>query len=430
MPEHTDVVEIKFRTKAGFEEYIIGLTSLDYFYLVEDINSFCITGRIRFVDSIGLMEFGPITGDEEFEFTFGNNEGTSVSDKEQGGGQYRTITMKILKFDRVDSIKGTSITEQTILEFVLVDEYFYKLHKTNWSKSWSDKPIHDIIREISTNHLEIPTSDFYNFENTSEKLDFFDMHFRTPSESIQWLMNRASGGESGQPGYLFYHHSDPDTEDLTKFSLVTLEKLLQQTKFMPPGGKDEPYSFDASNAAYYNKIIDFDISMVDFNALKSISGATMLGFDSKKKKFIRKTLDYQKALNKFTILGTKTLFSSEMTIDSTERIIETLDKENLIENLWYGNWIKEYCNQNLVSFVVPGSNKRYAGGMIKVVWPSFDKSQNVLNKQMNGKYLVRTVVHYFDTQKKPVFTQKLVCIKNGYKESDNDTLIDASKVNL
>lgn len=427
MSEFSEVIDIRFKTKAGFEEYVIGLTSLDYFYLIEDIYSFSITGKIRFSDSIGLMEFGPITGDEEFIFTFGNNELRDDTSRE-GDRKYREITMKILKFERVDSIKGNRITEQTVLEFILVDEFFYSLHKNNYSKSWSNRPIHEIVREISTNHIGL--SDFHRFENTNETIDYFDTHFRTPSESIQWLMNRSSGGTTGVPGYLFYHHSDPNTDDLTKFSFTTLESLLQQKTFMLPGGRDEPYSFSASNASYYNKVIDFDISLVDFNSLRSISGGVLLGFDTKRKKFIRREYDYRDALNKFTILGEKTLFSDDITVEYTEENIETLSDERLLDNMWYGNWIREYCNQNLVSFIVPGNNKRYAGGMIRVVWPSFDNELNVLNKQMNGKYLVKTVVHYFDTQRKPVFTQKLVCIKNGYSESDNETLIDAVNVNL
>jgi len=391
-------------------------SSIEYLYLVEDIFSYSISGKISFWDRIGLVELGPINGNEVFRITFGNVNGS---------GDYRTINMKIHKIEKIKPESKARMATANKIELILVDELYQKLHSNGWNKSWTDLQTSRIIKDIAVNHLGIEKFD--TIEETNEKIEHFDTHLKTPAECITWLMNRSSGIVTGQPGYLMYSYNK---KDKFGYALTTLESLLSQKNYMLPTGDDNIYGFEQQNPTYINKINDFRWQHVDLSALKSISGGSLLGYDIKRKKLIRRDYDYISAINKFTILGKKTLFSNNIFVDRPRKTIDGYSDEKILDNIWYGSWIKDYCNQQLVEIIVQGHEKRHAGGMIRILWPSHDTEINVQNKQMDGKYLVKSVTHYFGNDVTGGYKQKLVCIKNGYKDSPNETLVKSKKVNL
>ncbi len=392
--------------------------AIDYVYLIEDIFSFSVTGKIVFWDRVGLMENGSINGNEIFRVTFGNTDGS---------GKYRQIDMKAYKINKVTAVTKIEVGNGTKIELVLVDDNFQKFHSNGWNKAWNNTQISKIIKDISLSHLGIGT--FPLLEETIEKIEHFDTHLRTPSENISWLMNRASGIKSGQPGYLFYRYNNPKT-DTFDYALVTLEQLLSQNKFMNPEGDNHIYGFVQENPLYINKINDFKLLNVDLIALKSLTGGSVLGYDIKRKKLIRRDYDYLSAINRFTILGKKTLFPSGMFVDKPKKHMDGYGDEKMIDNLWYGNWIKEYCNQQLLEITVQGHESRYCGGLIKILWPSYDEKVQIQNKQMDGKYLVKSITHYLSNKVTSGYKQKIVCIKNGYGNSSNKELVSSKKFNV
>lgn len=398
---------------------LITATAVDYFYIVEDIFSLSITGKLVFWDRIGLMEQGPINGNEIIRITFGNTNGS---------GDYREIDMKVYKINKVVPESTTRMTENLKIELILVDVNFQKLHSNGWSKAWNDTKIADIIKDIGKSYLDIDK--FGKFEDTKERIEHFDSHLRTPAESITWLMNRASGVKSGQAGYLFYRYNNTDTKKFD-YALVTLEQLLAEKKLMSTSTKgSNVYGFEQQNPYYINKIQDYRVLHVDLKALKSLSGGTLLGYDIKRKKLLRQNYTYVDAIDRFTILGKKTLFPSGMFIDNPIKKIETCADETMLDNLWYGNWIKEYSQQQLVEITVQGHEKRYVGSIIRILFPSQDKEKEIQNRQMDGKYLVKTITHYFGNNVIGGYKQKMVCIKNGYGESTNKKLVKSKKFNV
>jgi len=42
-------------------------------YFIEDICSFCVTGKLTFIDVQGIIEFGPLVGDEKITIVYGND---------------------------------------------------------------------------------------------------------------------------------------------------------------------------------------------------------------------------------------------------------------------------------------------------------------------------------------------------------------------
>lgn len=416
-----------FTTGANGNIWTIDFNAIDYAYLIEDLFSFSITGKIVFYDRIGISEFGPLNGSEKIKFMFGNTEGDV---------KYKTVIMDILQIKKIERVSGERPASNDLIELILVDEYYHRWHSHFWSKSWTDTKISDIINDICNYHIGIES--FVEFESTEEKVEYFDSHMRTPAECVSWLMNRASGTVSKQPGYLLYHGNNPKT-DFFGHSFITLEQLIKRKEFMKPydgnTGKSA-YVFENENPNYINKIKDHEVQNVDLNALKSISGGTMYGYDIRRKKLIKRVYTYKDAINRYTILGKKTLFPAELNIDHPMQEVDGYSDENILDNLWYSGWIKEYVKQHLVHITVDGHSQRKCGGMIRIIWPSHDEPDSrtyggeYFNKQMDGRYLVKSITHYFDKNLSYGWQQKLVCIKNGYKDSPNPRLIDAVKRNL
>lgn len=413
-PVGTEVFSVEIITDKNIIHHVTG-KAIEYVYLIEDIFSFSITGKIVFWDRIGLMEFGPINGNETFRITFGNTDGS---------GDYRTIDMKVYKINKVTPESKARMVENPKLELILVDDNFQKLNSNGWCKSWKDTQISTIITDISKNHCGIDS--FYNLEKSKEKIEHFDTHLKTPSECINWLMNRASGLESGQSGYLMYRYNDKKGFG---YALTTLESLLSQKKYMLPTGEDNVYGFEQQNPLYINKINDYKLLHVDLTALKSLSGGTLLGYDIRRKKLIRRDYTYTDAIDRFTILGRKSLLPNNLFIDRPRKQVDGYSSEEILDNIWYGNWIKEYCNQQLLEITVQGHERRHAGGLIRILWPSKEE-KSVQNKQMDGKYLVKSITHYLSNNVTNGYKQKMVLIKNGYGDSPNKDLVKAKKFNV
>jgi hypothetical protein len=81
-----------------------------------------------------------------------------------------------------------------------------------------------------------------------------------------------------------------------------------------------------------------------------------------------------------------------------------------------------------VIITVRGHERRYAGQLANIYWPS-GTLKDVYNKNLDGKYLVKSVTHYFG-MKRPTYTQKLVLVKTGYTDSNSRNLVKASKTNI
>lgn len=395
---------------------IIGPETIEYLYFIEDIHSFCITGKIKFTDRIGLAEFGRLTGEEILKISYGN----TAEDM-----NYKVLRMKIQKINKATPFTGNS-QGSMVYEMTLVDEFYHSISSNYYSYGWSNKTASDIVKDIMKRFVGIDK--FIEFEQSTEVFESFDMHYRSPAECMTWLLNRSSSKKNGTAGFVIHRRNNPNNNDFG-FSLVSMETLLNQKAYMPPKATEFSYQFSNPNPDYINKIIEYDINHIDYNSLKQLSGGTVIGFSPKKKKFIKKVMTYQDAIKTYTILGTKTLMPENMLVSSSKTIIDGIYDENMLENVWYNNWIKDYCNQQIVSFTVVGQKQRHAGGLIRVVWSSINVEGDYLNKQYDGKYLIKSITNYFDRSSQS-WKQKLVCIKNGYKDSSNPNLIKAEKVNV
>ena len=384
-------------------------------YFIEDIFSYSIVGKLDFTDSQGILEFGPLTGNETLTISYGFDR-----DVEK--------TFDIYKIGNAHQISPGEANNLRI-ELFFVDPMYTLLNNYEYSISWKDKKIDEIIDNISKNMLEV--QNFNKFEKTQETLDFFYSPYWKPLELINWLMKRASGSFSKQSGYVFFNNTantdKPGRENNCNF--VTLEKLLQQEELIQLNNEDEgKYIFQSEGTSFYNKILDMYISLIDKMGLKDLKGGMRFGYDFKRKKFLTGKYNYKKAKSNYTMHGKYTLFE-DISDESTHHIFEGETDQALLDNIFYNDWIKRYCNQLLVSIIVSGHERRYAGGVIDVVWPSADAVNEKFNKNLQGKYLVKSVTHQFSGAQNPQYKQKLNLIKTAYHESIASELSKVDKQN-
>lgn len=252
--------------------------------------------------------------------------------------------------------------------------------------------------------------EFKTFEASNERIEYFYTGLKSPAENFKFLMERSTGAETNKPGYVCF-------ENVDGYHLVTLSSLMNNTvSVMEPKEEDNKrYWLYTENQYLYNKIISFEREGIDNSSMQQLSGGYRMGYDILRKKNIVKTYTYTESRNKFkdNMLGNPEYPLLDPAITGQERYIKTgEEREDFIDNIYYCNWIKQYSSQQLFILYVKGHEKRKAGGVIDIVWPSIDKS--LVNENFTGKFFVKSVVHYFFKGQVPYYNQKLVLMKNAY----------------
>lgn len=382
-------------------------------YFIEDLFSISMTGKIQLIDHYGLLEFAPVIGSESIKITYG--------EKEEKNKQFL-----IQKISRVASMVSTDGVAKPIIEIFFADSTFMLSNYRQYSKSWKDTKISDIIKDISTNMLGI--SEFNNWEESNESLEYFYMANWTPMQAISWLLKRGSGNKSKNAGYVFYSSSDGESEN-GALNYITLDTLLDNKELLKLEKDDDgTYSFDAPNMFDFNKIISSKISGIDKNGFRGIMGGNRFGFDYTKNRIIKKEFKYTDSLDKHTTLGEYSLFNDISEQNVRNKLLGESSDE-IIENMYYSEWIKRYVNQNTISIIVRGHEGRTPGNIIEIIWPSLDKKNEMYNKLKSGGYMIKSITHSF-SRNTPSYQQKLVLIKNGYQEHPTGIPVKSTKTNL
>ncbi len=385
------------------------------FYFIEDIYSFVKTGKLIFRDSIGIVEFLPLVGGETVSVSYG-----SVIDDETNLDlikEYSFVVHKVIDITKDGSNSKT-------VELLLVDREHYKLHNTSYSYSWKDAKYTDIIKHLLTKQCSVDVSDIVNWEDCIEDIGVFCTSLKSPAADIKWLMCRCSGSKSKTSGYLLYNNTEKSKRS---FNLTTLDSLLSNTTLLDPQGK---YQMTSDNYNYINNIQSVAYDKIDYSSINKLSNEVLLGYDIKRKKILRVEYNYNDVVSEYTILGDYTLFNGDVIIiNAPNETLTAETDEKILNNMYKDNWIKQYCLQQTIDIIMVGSIERYAGGMIDIEWPSGD-SDSVFDKNMMGKYLVKSITHQFVPSQQPLYTQRMVLIKNGYQGSDDDSITRSTKKNL
>ncbi len=399
-----------FSVYIEFEDNNIFLNTsfIEEMYFIEDIFSYSMTGKLSFHDKQGILEFGPLTGNEKVYVTYGMDENI-------------TWEFDIYKINRIRPSNSPAISHENFIEMLLVDKNFYNLTMKQYSRSWKDEKYSTIVKDISNNMVGIDKFDLW--ENSVEKADFFYMPYWTPKNSIDWIMKRCSGLNYRLPGYLYFKNSKG-------MNFITLESLLQGR------GKKITHQYEVTENTYtfsgeavddINRIITYNLSGIDNLSKLNLKGEHRKGYDFKRKKFLNEENDYSDGINNLTLLGRWSLFTDISDNDSFNKLTGETN-EYIINNIFYNEWFKKYSMQQTIAISVPGHEERYAGGIIRIKWPSGEKKEE-FNKNFEGNYLVKSITHYFGNTF-PIYKQRMVLIKNAYEDSNKENLKKAEKKNL
>ena len=394
--ENTNLLGINITSGDG-QRLTLGVSAVESLYFIEDVFSFCMTGKLKFVDYGNIMEIGNIWGyhNEKVTIVYGLNETEDI--------ERDFLIYKINK----QSPTSPDLNKDNVYEIILVSPLYYQWHFKQYSRSFVKMKIGDMLNHIMT---KMVGGTFYQKESANEKLENFYTGLKSPAENFKYLMERATGVETGKPGFVCF-------ENLDGYNLVTLSKLMNNTvAVMKPDEMDnKKYSFFTDNTFLHNKVISFERYGVDNGSMQQLSGGYRMGYDILRKKNIVQKYTYQKSRGEFldNILGSSEYPLLDPSITGQERYLKTgEDNENIIDNIYYNNWIKQYSMQQIFSVYVRGHEKRKAGGMIKIEWPAGQNGK--MNENFNGKFFVKSVVHYFYKNQQPYYNQKLVLMKNAY----------------
>ena len=392
-------------------------------YFVEDIYGFCSSGKLIFNDIYGVLEFGPFTGNEYITIVYGTME-------------EKIRVFEIFKVNRVQQLSaGTESGVGGTFEVSFVDSIFSKMTRKRFSLSWSNKKISTIIRDITENIVGITT--FNEFEETSNTLPYFYSPYWTPQESISWLLKRGRSSVNGKAGYLYWYNN------VQGINYVTLETLLSNKIILklPVGTKTSNESiwsilwFEKGKGVYghdINRILGWEILGIDNTGTKDVFGKHLLGYDSSTKSFINNSYKYSDSIKNYTMLGESTLFTIDVDNEDSEYVLEGESDSEMLNNIYYNDFIKKYSVQQCISVLLPGHEGRYPGAMVEIKWPTSSVGiapTELFNKNMIGKSLIKSITHSFSPDLAIGYRQRVVLIKNAYWESDYADLIKSTNAN-
>ena len=429
-------------------------------YFIEDILSISVMGRAQIIDVKGAIErIEDYTSDIPLSITFYRINPESNTMEE--------IQSKLFHIYKITALNMDATRKTKIYQILFADVSYMLFNKLRFSYSWGDKDIAPemIIEDFCTKLAKLPYEKSEKFWETSKtKFEIYYSPFWTIRQNLQYLVPRTRSEEHDVSGYCFFISSDG--KDSYKINYSSLEKMLANKDEVLEHNKLDFYQAQAPrvNAQLVEcKVASWQVLSIDNSNYDNIAGSTYFGYDMEKDKAPFKcTFDYKMGIEKTTILGKTTLFeqaekvkveadatglSLDGDIDPAKPVKWYMDRDpETLEDLWYDDWVKRYCQSQMLEVVTLGSSKRSVGTLVELLIPSNFKWEygdghgdegdyaspelQKLHPRWSGKGLVKSITHYFQA-KEPMYLQKLVIIKNGYEDVLKDAKLEpAVKSNL
>lgn len=429
-------------------------------YFVEDIFSLSIAGRLKFIDRLGIIErVEEFTGNEFLVISYGalqeivKGQTKSEWDRENSlDAKFYIYSIRAQEMNRATNLK--------IYNILFVDTSYYLFNALNFSYSWPENTTPDkIVEEFAKNLCKLP----YNIKTEASKTQFpcYYSPYWNFRQNLQYLSPKCRSAAADVSGYVGFSH----IKDLQfNFDFVTLESLLSQTS-VSNFNKFDFYALgsEVSQIPDSGKVLDYRILSYDNTNFNHLMGATYYGYDPEKgKEPFKKPFNYKQALEKTTVLGNYSLFAfmnpdakfddiTSQDTDPTRPVIWTLETdEEIIENIFYDDWVKRYCQQQMIEAVVLGNVHRSIGDMAEIYMPrkfkkiynespenvdgvlgegnTYDIQLKNYNPKYAGKALIKSITHYFQPEP-PGYIQKIVLIKNGFESIQAGDFLEAVKKN-
>ena len=210
----------------------------------EDLFNNSLSGYVYVVESSGLIETAAMNGTEFLRLTF-SKFGDSSNQIDKLFRVYKVGKRKL---------EGTMYKESYVIYFCSEELLLSEQYKI--SKRYKDSLISDIVSDVLTNYLKVPSNKSGTIEATYGKYDFIIPTLK-PFDAINFVTNYARPNPQN-PGadMLFY-------EDKNGFQYRSLQSLMKQTSYYtytykPKNINSKDLNTDTHNVLTYEFLDSFD----------------------------------------------------------------------------------------------------------------------------------------------------------------------------
>jgi hypothetical protein len=403
-PQDFSLKTLNFLTASGQRiELKKLLVEMSYY---EDIYSFAVSGYITLVDAQGFVELMRITGNEFIEINFGKvKNGPNSTDQ-----LYRVYKM--------GGRKPSGNMNSEVYTLYFCSEELMLSEQTKVGKSFKGAKISDMITNIVTDKLKVPSAKIGKIEETTGIYDFILPKFK-PFEAISWLSTYARPKATGTLGadMLFF-------ETKEGFNFRSLQSMFKDDIYATY--KYEAKNLDDKTQSFQEKVttvLSYEISK-PYDMLNEINSGTLANrlisidpltrkhnvtdFDYSKFKAQAQTLNGNAPLNELTNrLGKTENTSYEGTLklafgNSNQQNTPYIKQQGgVAKDIFLEAYVPNrtaqisLANYTTLKAAIPGDPGLTAGKTVQFnllsLKPSTSKKE--LDKFYSGKYLVTAVRH-------------------------------------
>jgi len=386
--------------------------------IFEELNVFdsilmpCMSGNILIRDAIGLSD----------KLSFDGSEVIVIHITKDNDSNYGKFTKKFRIYKQSDRSIVNPTSEMYILHFVSEEFIFSEQQKI--SQYYKDN-YHNIVKNILTNYLKVPelAKDFFvtpvNNIEASKGIHEVIIPSLTPFNAIKWLTKRSVNSED-LPNFFFF-------EDIKGYNFKSLTKMLQESVVAT-------FNYDPKNIDIKSIGNEFfgirDLKILNTYDLidttkKGVYASKFIGFDPLTRKstvnrsnFNIITKDKVNSKPNLSAYKNRNGLDGSSMFDSarvfypfqTSRQTESYIKENdsntssIIDDthiyMFQRRSIIANLMQSRIQFSVPGDFNYSCGSTVnlnipKRSVPADNKSSDVLDKALSGKYLIASARHIF-----------------------------------
>lgn len=388
--------------------------------LYEDIFGDSVSGNLLVSDALGLLPNFRLNGTEFITINLRKNS--------QDGGKNINRTFRIYKVSDRYFVPGNNYENYTIN---FCSEELMLSEKYRISKSYKNKTVSQMVKDILSNHLRIGNNKTVSVEQTTGTFDFV-LPNKKIFETINWLSTYAMPASKTGGDMLFFENADG-------FWFKSLQSLYSQKSYMT-------YYFNPKNVSSdmqykYTNIISMDV-LDSFDMLNSASNGTfsnrLISFDPLTRTSKITDFDYNEYCKKSTKMNPspvtnnykdrigKKQFESPpnnlqsgsfrlMPSNSSQRnfgYIKTKPQSvfsdySVEKTIPYRAAQLSLANFSRIKITVPGNAKLSVGMTINVIVPqtaptSFAKVDQTVQRQndpyLSGKYLITAVRHIINLE--------------------------------
>ncbi len=310
------------------------------------------------------------------------------------------------------TLRLTRITQPTLLK---ERERAYILHfttpevitnlKTRVQKSYKGKLISDIVTDIHEN--------FLMNDNIDVEITKFQHHIIVPNmhpcHALNWLTTRANSQTYEGANYLYY-------EDKDGYNFVSIESKLAQPiqktyLFQIVNVRDGTASGykarDASDQVSVESYVFENMSDILENMHRGMYGSNLLTYSQSKKQWMSYDFDYPTSFDAYKHLYQGNYLYSRVHGDLAAPQNKLKfhpvgqDPYPFMSEKWMQPRISQLQQlQNIrLTITVPGDSERTVGQVVEFILPSPEppiQNNQVLDKHLQGKYLIQSVRHKID----------------------------------